>query len=83
MTERGRLAVLLGFLALTVGLLAWATAGSSQPERCYYAVTYGTHKYGYQEVPCDATSQEILRHLMDHPETIHPGSPPGLSRDHH
>jgi hypothetical protein len=80
MTDRGRLAILLVFLALTVGLLVWATSGRVQAERCYWAVTYGTHQYGYQEVPCDATLQEKLRYLEDHPETIHPGTPPGLTQ---
>jgi hypothetical protein len=73
-SERKHLIAVLVCLALIVGLLTWATLGTTHT-RCVYAVTYGQHQFGYQEVPCDASPREQFQYLKDHPK-IHPGPPP-------
>jgi hypothetical protein len=35
-------------------------------------VTIGQHKSGYQEVPCNASTEEQIKYLHDHPDDFQP-----------
>jgi len=74
MTERRRLAVLALCLGLVVAWIGWGDLGGHE-QRCLFAVTIGQDKSGFQEVPCDATLEEQMRYLHDHPDDFHPGTP--------
>jgi len=75
MSERRRLVVLLLLLGVTAALMGWAILGDSSRPRGFYAVAYGQHQFAYQEVPCDASLEQKLKYLHDHPK-IHPGPLP-------
>jgi len=65
-SDRRRLAAILVLLALVAGLLTWAVVPTANP-RCLWAVTIGTDRQGYMEVPCDATIEERWRY-RNHPD---------------
>jgi hypothetical protein len=61
-------------LILVVAWIGWGTFHGHE-QRCFYAVTIGQHKTGYEEVPCNASTDEQIRYLRDHPDDFHPGTP--------
>jgi hypothetical protein len=71
MTEARRLAILALCLGLVVMWIGWGTLGGPD-RRCVFAVTIGTDKFGYQEVPCDGTLEEKMGYIRDHPEDFRP-----------
>jgi hypothetical protein len=71
MTEVRRLAILVLCLCLVAVWIGWGALGG-QERRCVFAVTIGTHKSGYQEVPCDGTLEEKMAYIRDQPEDFRP-----------
>jgi hypothetical protein len=73
-SETQRLVALALCLILVVAWIGWGSLRCAE-QRCLYAVTIGQHKSGYQEVPCDASPEEQIKYLRDHPDDFHPGTP--------
>ena len=74
MSERQRLAALALCLVLVVVWISWGTFRGHE-QRCFYAVTIGQHKSGYQEVPCNASAKEQIKHSVYYPNDLRPGAP--------